>query len=154
MQTVNDYGRRVFNGETGVVSNVGGGNDWMEVDFGREPVRYRHSQFGELDPAWACTVHKCQGMEYPAVIVAVPEGHGFMLARNVIYTAVTRAKRLCVLVGPRKAIEKAISGPAGSKRGTTLARRVAEAYASGEGYEVAPVLRKGGAEDPDLFGSI
>lgn len=151
MQTVNDYGRKVFNGEVGVVAGVGPDGDWLDVDFGRDPVRYRPGQFGDLDPAWACTVHKCQGMEYPAVLVAVPEGHGFMLARNVIYTAVTRAKRLCVVVGPHETVRKAISGPAGSSRGTALRRRLVEAYGEGGGYAVPPVVRTSPTDGGDLF---
>ena len=131
MQTRNDYDREVFNGDVGFVSEVRADGDAegprlvMRLEEGRE-VEYSDEDLDELTLAYACTVHKAQGSEYPAVVIGLVNQHFVMLARKLLYTAVTRAKRLVVLVGSRWAWREAIRDARGEQRRTTLGRRLRE----------------------------
>src|SRR3978361_1416096 len=110
MESQNDYDREVFNGDLGTVLRIDDDEQALIVDFDGREVVY---PFGELDtllPAYATTIHKSQGSEYPAVVIPVVTSHYQMLARNLLYTAVTRGKRLVVIIGQRKAIGIAVSG--------------------------------------------
>jgi exodeoxyribonuclease V alpha subunit len=103
METQNDYDREVFNGDLGTVARIDDEEGAIVVMFDEREVIY---PFGELDtlvPAFATTIHKSQGSEYPAVVIPVTTQHYTMLARNLLYTGVTRGKRLVVLVAQRKA---------------------------------------------------
>lgn len=114
MQTVNDYDREVFNGDLGVVTTIDTAEGVLSAEFDGREVAY---PFGELDTlvlAYATTIHKSQGSEYPAVVIPVAMQHYMMLARNLLYTGVTRGKRLVVLVGQKKAVAMAVR--AGGKR--------------------------------------
>lgn len=114
METQNDYDREVFNGDLGHVVRIDDAEGAVVVSFDGREVVY---PFGELDtlvPAFATTIHKSQGSEYPAVVIPVVTQHYTMLARNLLYTAVTRGRRLVVLIGQRKAIGMAVRG--GSRR--------------------------------------
>lgn len=120
MQTENDYDREVFNGDLGRILRIDQteGNLWVDFD-GRE-VEY---PFGELDtlvPAYATTIHKSQGSEYPAVVITLATQHYTMLARNLVYTAVTRGKRLVVIVGQRRALAIAVRTHGRKRRWTKL----------------------------------
>jgi len=120
METRNDYDRDVFNGDLGTVSAIDGEEEALVVDFDGRPVVY---PFGELDtlvPAFATTIHKAQGSEYPAVVIPVVTQHRTMLARNLLYTGVTRGRRLVVLVGQRRAVGLAIREGAARRRWTKL----------------------------------
>jgi exodeoxyribonuclease V alpha subunit len=119
MQVRNDYDKDVFNGDIGRVdrvegassSDAGGTNDDSEaliVKFDDREIRYPYDDLDELQLAYAATVHKSQGSEYPAVVIPVHTQHFVMLQRNLLYTAVTRARRLVVLVGTRKALSLAV----------------------------------------------
>src|SRR5262249_573940 len=101
MQIRNDYDKEVWNGDIGVVERLGG-DDTLVVRFEDREVDYDVDELDELALAYAATVHKSQGSEYPAVVVPVHTQHYVMLQRNLLYTAVTRGKRLVVLVGSRK----------------------------------------------------
>jgi exodeoxyribonuclease V alpha subunit len=110
MQVENDYDRDVYNGDLGIVSHVGVEEGELAVDFDGRRVTYG---FGELDAlvlAYATTIHKSQGSEYPAVVIPLTTQHYPMLQRNLVYTGVTRGKRLVVLVGQRQALAIAVKG--------------------------------------------
>ena len=120
METQNDYDREVFNGDLGTVVRIDEDEGAVMVDFEGREVIY---PFGELDtlvPAFATTIHKSQGSEYPAVVIPVVTQHYTMLARNLLYTGVTRGKRLVVLVGQKRAIAIAVRGGQMKRRWTKL----------------------------------
>ena len=134
MQTRNDYERAVFNGESGTIIEVGETEDedlkgkrqtipFAIADFSGHKVRYTSENIENLQLAWACTVHKSQGCEYPVVIMMVPWAHKPMLSRNLLYTAVTRAKTECHLIGHNIAIDHA-AGTGQIKRFTGLQQRL------------------------------
>jgi exodeoxyribonuclease V alpha subunit len=110
MQIENDYDKEVYNGDLGVVGAIAVEEETMTVDFDGRPVTF---DFGDLDRvvlAYATTVHKAQGSEYPAVVIPVTTQHYPMLQRHLLYTGVTRGKRLVVLVGQMKALQIAVRG--------------------------------------------
>jgi exodeoxyribonuclease V alpha subunit len=120
MESQNDYDREVFNGDLGTVARIDEDEGAVIVSFEGREVIY---PFGELDtlvPAYATTIHKSQGSEYPAVVIPLTTGHWTMLARNLLYTAVTRGKRLVVLIGQKKAIGIAVRGRNMKPRWTKL----------------------------------
>jgi exodeoxyribonuclease V alpha subunit len=120
METQNDYDREVFNGDLGTVVRIDEEEGALIASFDGREVSY---PFGELDtlvPAYATTIHKSQGSEYPAVIIPVVTQHFTMLARNLLYTGVTRGKRLVVLVGQKKAVAMAVRGGQMKRRWTKL----------------------------------
>jgi exodeoxyribonuclease V alpha subunit len=126
METQNDYDREVFNGDLGTVARIDEEEGAVVVDFEGREVIY---PFGELDtlvPAFATTIHKSQGSEYPAVVIPVTTQHYTMLARNLIYTGVTRGKRLVVLVAQKKAIGIAVRGQKAKRRWTKLKEWIAD----------------------------
>jgi exodeoxyribonuclease V alpha subunit len=127
MQLRNDYDKDVFNGDLGVIAHVERSDDeeLLEVDFDGRRVRYDAGALDDLDLAYAVSVHKSQGSEYPAVVVPLVMAHYVLLKRNLLYTAVTRGKRLVVLVGSDKAIWRAVSDADSGQRCTGLAARLA-----------------------------
>ena len=108
IQTRNNYDKEVFNGDIGVVRSVDGGEREVVVEFDGRRVTYDFGELDELDPAWAITVHKSQGSEFPCVIVPVAMEQYVLLQRNLIYTAITRGKSLVIVVGQRKALAAAV----------------------------------------------
>ena len=121
MQIENDYDKEVYNGDIGTINRVDLEVGEIAVTFDGRSVTYG---FGELDmlvPAYAATIHKSQGSEYPAVIIPVLTQHYAMLQRNLLYTGVTRGKRLVVLVGQKKAIAIAVRNVSGRRRWSKLA---------------------------------
>jgi ATP-dependent exoDNAse (exonuclease V) alpha subunit len=121
MQIENDYDKEVYNGDIGTIGDVDRNGGEVAVSFDGRSVTY---QLGELDmlvPAYAATIHKSQGSEYPAVIIPVLTQHYAMLQRNLLYTGVTRGKRLVVLVGQKKAIAIAVRNVSGRRRWSKLA---------------------------------
>jgi len=133
MQLRNDYDKNVYNGDVGVVASVDEEADALTVRFDdgdasevRE-VTYDGRALDELALAYACTVHKSQGSEYPAVVVPLLTSHFMMLAKNLVYTAVTRGKRLVVLVADPKALRLALAEERREERQTRLASRIRRA---------------------------
>lgn len=125
MQVRNNYDKEVFNGDIGVVCAFDGESGAVTVEFDRRMVTFERKDRDDLVLAYACTVHKSQGSEYPAVIIPVHTQHFIMLQRNLLYTAITRASRLCVVIGPERAVWRAISNDTIQHRFTGLAARLA-----------------------------
>jgi exodeoxyribonuclease V alpha subunit len=120
MQIDNDYDKDVYNGDIGNIDDVDSATGELTANFDGRTVTYG---FGELDmlvPAYAATIHKSQGSEYPAVVIPVMTQHYAMLQRNLLYTGVTRGKKLVVLVGQRKAVAIAVRNVSGRRRWSKL----------------------------------
>ena len=121
MQIRNNYDKIVFNGDIGIVDDINISDKIMIVRYYDRLVEYEQSELDELVLAYAISIHKSQGSEYPAVIIPIFMQHFTLLQRNLIYTAITRAKKLCILIGQPKAIAMAIKNNRGTKRVTFLA---------------------------------
>jgi exodeoxyribonuclease V alpha subunit len=124
MQTRNNYGKDVYNGDIGRIAKLDLEEREVTVRFDDRQVTYDFNELDELVLAYAVTVHKSQGSEYPAVIIPVHTAHYVMLQRNLLYTAITRGKRLAVLVGTKKAVAIAVKNHKIQLRYTGLARRL------------------------------
>lgn len=122
IQVRNDHDRDVWNGDVGVVERQEEGNVW--VRFEERLVLYRPEQRDQLELAYAISIHKSQGSEYPVVVIPLMMQHYVLLQRNLLYTAVTRAKRLVVLVGDRRAVQRAVREQGHLLRYTTLPQRL------------------------------
>ena len=129
MQLRNNYDKDVYNGDVGFVKAVNSDDRSMIVNFDGRPVKYDGGDLDELVLAYATTIHKSQGSEYPAVIVIIHTQHYVMLQRNLLYTAITRGKRLVLLMGVPYAIDQAIKTNTVRERRTSLFERLS----SGEG---------------------
>jgi exodeoxyribonuclease V alpha subunit len=127
MQLRNDYDKSVFNGDVGFIAAIDEGEGSMTIRFDEREVAYDSSELDQLVLAYACTVHKSQGSEYPAVVIPLLTTHFVMLSRNLLYTAVTRGKRLVVLVSDPRALELALSERRREERRTRLRERLAAA---------------------------
>jgi exodeoxyribonuclease V alpha subunit len=126
LQTANNYQKEVFNGDIGRVRSIDEEERELHVDFDGRSVTYDFDELDELALAYALTVHKSQGAEYPAVVIPLHPQQHRLLQRNLLYTAVTRGKRLVVLVGSRKALSLAVRRGEVATRYTALARRLLE----------------------------
>ena len=124
MQIRNNYDKDVFNGDIGTIESVDTEDRSLKVDFDSKMVEYDVSELDELTLAYATTIHKSQGSEYPIVVIPVLMNHFVMLQRNLIYTGITRAKRVLVLVGTRKALAYAVRNVVVQKRNTMLKDRL------------------------------
>jgi len=124
LQQRNDYTHEVFNGDMGVVTAIDTDELELTAQFGDRQVTYDNADPEEIALAFAITIHKSQGSEYPVVILPVFMQHYIMLSRNLLYTAVTRARKLVVLVGPQKAIGLAVGQVKDQERYTLLAHRL------------------------------
>lgn len=124
MQLENDYDKEVFNGDVGFVHRIESDDQQMVVRFGDRFVHYGFNELDELAPAYAITVHKSQGSEYPCVVIPVHTQHFMMLQRNLIYTAITRGRKLVILVGSKKAISMAVRREDVQQRKTGLCQRL------------------------------
>ena len=120
MQVENNYDREVYNGDLGIVQRVDDEEAELVVTFDGRDVRYGFGELDELVLAYATTIHKSQGSEYPAVVIPLVTQHYMMLARNLLYTGVTRGKRLVVLVGQRKALAIAVRSQGSRRRWSKL----------------------------------
>ena len=121
MQTDNDYDKDVFNGDVGYVRRIEPDAQALVIEFDDRPVEY---QFGELDEvalAYAVSIHKAQGSEYPAVVMPVMMQHYVMLRRNLLYTGITRGRKVVVVVGQKQAIGMAVKGKVETRRWSKLA---------------------------------
>lgn len=126
MQIRNDYDKEVFNGDIGTVTRVDMEERELTVDFDGRNVVYDVTELDELALAYAVTIHKAQGSEYPIVVMPFTMSHFVMLQRNLLYTGVTRAKKILVLIGEKKAVYYAIKNEKTTERNTKLAERLRE----------------------------
>lgn len=124
MQIRNDYDKEVFNGDIGTITKVDMEERELTVLFDEREVIYDVTELDELTLAYAVTIHKSQGSEYPIVVMPFTMSHFVMLQRNLLYTGVTRAKKILVLVGEKKAVYYAIKNETTTGRNTMLARRL------------------------------
>src|SRR5713226_1178154 len=129
MQQRNDYDKDVFNGDVGWIRAINRENSTVKVEFLEEAgpllVSYEFHELDELTLAYAVTVHKSQGSEYPAIVLPLTREHYMLLQRNLLYTAITRAKCLCILIGQLRALEVAVRNNRVTQRNTGLAERLA-----------------------------
>lgn len=126
MQIRNNYEKEVFNGDIGLVVSVDMQNRVLSVDFDGRIVSYESTELDEIVHAYATTIHKAQGSEYPIVVMPVLMSHFVMLQRNLIYTGITRAKKVLVIVGTKKALAYAVRNVTVTKRNTHLKMRLRE----------------------------
>ena len=124
MQLRNNYAKDVFNGDLGYIREVDTEDRMLTVDFDGKKVEYDVTELDELTLAYATTIHKAQGSEYPIVVMPVLMTHFVMLQRNLIYTGITRAKKICVLLGAAKALAYAVRNVSVLKRNTRLKERL------------------------------
>ena len=124
MQQRNNYDKDVFNGDLGYIREVDTEDRMLTVDFDGKKVEYDVTELDELTLAYATTIHKAQGSEYPIVVMPVLMTHFVMLQRNLIYTGITRAKKICVLIGAMKALAYAVRNVSVLKRNTSLRERL------------------------------
>jgi exodeoxyribonuclease V alpha subunit len=124
IQQVNDYNREVFNGDLGVITDLDPEEQAVQVQYGERVVIYDYADLNEITLAWSVSVHKAQGSEYPVVILPLYMQHYMMLSRNLLYTGLTRARKLAILVGPQKAIGLAVRQVKDRQRYTLLAQRL------------------------------
>jgi len=124
MQIENNYDRDVYNGDIGFVAAIDREEDELVVEFEGRQVRYPFGELDELVLCYATTIHKLQGSEYPVVVIPVSTQHYMMLKRNLIYTGITRGKRLVVLVGQKRALAMAVKGKQVERRWSKLKDRL------------------------------
>ena len=127
MQLKNDYEREVYNGDVGFITKITKEDRTLTVRFDDRDVVYQEPDLEELTLAYATTIHKSQGSEYAAVVMPFTMNHFVMLSRNLLYTAVTRGKRLVVVVGDPRAIKLSLAETRREARSTALAERLARA---------------------------
>ena len=126
MQIRNNYDKNVFNGDVGTVLDVNEEDRILTVSFDKEVVDYESGDMNELTLAYACTIHKSQGSEYPVVVMPLMMSHYIMLQRNLVYTGITRAKKICILIGDTKALGMAVHNQVVTQRNTRLKERLNE----------------------------
>ncbi|MCF7818768.1 MAG: ATP-dependent RecD-like DNA helicase [Kiritimatiellales bacterium] len=126
MQTENDYDKEVFNGDMGRIAKIDSELSELTVDFEDRKVVYDFRELDELVLSYAITIHKSQGSEYPCVIIPLHTQHYVLLQRSLIYTALTRAKKLVIVLGTKKALSLAVTRAESRERTTTLAERLKE----------------------------
>ena len=128
MQLRNDYDKEVFNGDIGVIADIT--KDTLTMQLDDRTISYERSELDQLVHAYAVSIHKSQGSEYPVVVISLATQHAIMLQRTLLYTAVTRGKRLVVIVGSKRAVALAVRNAEAKRRYTWLAERVREALQS------------------------
>jgi exodeoxyribonuclease V alpha subunit len=124
LQTRNNYDKDVYNGDLGYVTEIDLENQTLTVSIDDRPIEYDWSEADELTLAYAVSVHKAQGSEYPAIVMPLLTQHYMMLQRNLLYTAITRAKKLVVLVGSKRALAMAVKNNQPNERFSGLKERL------------------------------
>jgi exodeoxyribonuclease V alpha subunit len=120
LQTENDYDKEVFNGDIGTVERIDVVEHQVAVRFDDRIVKYDFGELDEVAPAYAVTIHKSQGSEFPAVVIPLATQHYMLLQRNLIYTGITRGKKLVVLIGQKKALGIAVHNDRPQRRHSGL----------------------------------
>ncbi len=124
MQIVNDYDKDVFNGDIGFIARLDDQNLEAVIEFDGRKVKYFFDEFDEITLSYAVTIHKSQGSEYPCVVMPIHTQHYMMLQRNLLYTGITRGRKLVIIVGTRKALSIAVRRLQSGERITTLKERL------------------------------
>ncbi len=124
MQTENDYDKEVYNGDLGVIKTINAEDSEVTITFDKHDVHYSFDELDQIVLAYATTIHKSQGSEYPVVVIPLMMQHYTMLQRNLIYTAITRGKNLVILVGQKKALSVAIQNKNDQKRWSNLKEKI------------------------------
>jgi len=124
MQIKNNYDKEVFNGDIGIIESVNETDRTLKVNFDGRSIEYDITELDELVHAYATTIHKAQGSEYPIVVMPIMMNHYVMLQRNLIYTGITRAKKALVIIGTKKALAYAVHNVTVTKRNTLLRERL------------------------------
>lgn len=127
LQTRNNYEKDVYNGDIGKIAQIDKEIQEVKVNFDGRLVTYEFQELDELIPAYAISVHKSQGSEYPVIVVPILTQHYLLLQRNLLYTAITRGKNLVFLVGTKKALSIAIRNDKPRKRYSLLGQRIKKA---------------------------
>jgi exodeoxyribonuclease V alpha subunit len=125
MQIRNNYEKEVFNGDIGIVTSIDLEDRSLRIDFDGRQIQYDVTELDEIVLAYATTIHKAQGSEYPIVVMPILMNHYVMLQRNLIYTGITRAKNVLIMVGNKKALAYAVNNVTVTKRNTLLKERLA-----------------------------
>jgi exodeoxyribonuclease V alpha subunit len=144
MQIRNNYDKSVFNGDMGRLVKLDLEEQVAIVDVDGQMVDYEFYQLDQLVHAYAVSVHKSQGSEYPVVVIPVMTQHYMMLQRNLLYTAITRAREMVVLVGTKKAVAMAVKNDKIAERNTTLAERLRMEPRGEVGFELYAIGQRGG----------
>ncbi|MDF5713715.1 MAG: ATP-dependent RecD-like DNA helicase [Rhizonema sp. NSF051] len=139
IQQTNDYDREVFNGDVGFITNIDTEEQEVTVQYLERSVIYDYADLNEIALAWSVSIHKSQGSEYSVVILPLYMQHYMMLTRNLFYTGLTRAKRLAIVIGPKKAISLALRSTDRQQRYTQLQQRLVRAF-SADGVVVNSIL--------------
>ena len=124
IQTENDYDKEVFNGDIGQIVKIDPLEREVTVRFDQREVVYDFGELDEVSLAYAITIHKSQGSEFPAVVIPLATQHYMLLQRNLVYTGITRGKRLVVLIGQRKALAMAVRNHRTENRWSGLRARL------------------------------
>lgn len=124
MQVRNDYEKDVFNGDIGRIMGIDEEEQVVTIAFDGRLIPYLFPDLDQIVPAYAITVHKSQGSEYPAVVIALTTQHYLMLQRNLLYTALTRARRFAVIVGTKKALAISVRNDRVQRRCSRLSLRL------------------------------
>jgi exodeoxyribonuclease V alpha subunit len=124
MQTENDYEKEVFNGDIGFVTDIDTDANEVAIDFDGRSITYGFGELDEVVLCYATSIHKSQGSEYPAVVIPIMTQHYMMLERNLLYTGITRGKKLVVLIGQKKAVGLAVRGVKDRRRWSKLRQRL------------------------------
>ena len=109
IQTRNNYDKGIFNGDTGIIKRIAPDSSGLTVDFSAEPIEFTKGELSELQLAYAISIHKSQGSEYPVVLIPLLKQHYMMLQRNLVYTGITRARSKVYLVGSVDAYSMAVN---------------------------------------------
>ena len=124
IQQVNNYDKEVFNGDIGVIAHVDTEEGEVLIRYDEREVHYESHQLDEVGLAYAVTIHKSQGSEYPVVVLPIAMQHYTLLQRNLLYTGVTRGKQLVIVIGQPKAVAMAVKNKQAERRLTKLAKRL------------------------------
>ncbi len=127
IQLTNDYNREVFNGDLGIIQSIDTVEQEVMVQYSERTVVYDYADLNEIALAFAVSIHKSQGSEYPVAILPIYMQHYMMLTRNLFYTGITRAKKLAIIIGAKKAISLAVPSTDDQRRYTRLQQRLIQA---------------------------
>lgn len=124
MQIKNNYDKDIYNGDMGVIEYINLKDNSIDINFDGRRVKYEERELEEIALAYAVTIHKSQGSEYPIVVMPVTTEHYAMLYRNLLYTGITRAKKIVVIVGSKRALRYAVDNVNAEIRNTYLCERL------------------------------